>query len=431
MALGVVEALAIVLTEPFAELAPLVDCGNVAAAIAARGAEGACVIVVTASTADALDLARTGVVHLLERGHIVRSFGGAEIADVTPGSPVELAVAVDRPRELMAGLLADPDVSAARFDEEYDPTLVVVRGANLDLVGPRSRARRTPRWRAHSIDGPLGSRSRRSARRERGPAGGRLPRRIPGGGATGGRLRRDVAEKRIMTARAVLAGANLGIGRALAPRLLLAMLAAFVVTVLLALAEKRASLPDAATRALLGAAFGLVIPVFALFSTGVVLAGARLDDATTPLALLGAPRKAAALGLSFSVAAESALAASIIALLTTLVAHDPLAPPVVTDMVSAAWIGALTACAYSGLFTFGSTWGARGGGRAALFMADWVLGGANSLGNVILPRAHTQNLLGGEPPFLFSHGLSQGASALVLGAIACALTLAAVARCRP
>lgn len=234
-----------------------------------------------------------------------------------------------------------------------------------------------------------------------------------------------------MNGAALFAGVRLGARRVLAPRALVAAVLTLVLATVLALSEKRASAADATNRALFGATFGLLIPIFVFFATAHTLDGKRLEDAVNPLSRWGASRRPLALGLSCAITAVSALLAGAAAALTAWVAHDPFAPPLGADLASVTWIGALTAAAYTALFTFGSTWGARGGGRTILFALDFVFGGGASLGNVILPRAHAENLLGGEPPFLFARALSQGTSAIALFAMTCVLMLAALWRCRP
>src|SRR5687767_2722239 len=81
--------------------------------------------------------------------------------------------------------------------------------------------------------------------------------------------------------------------------------------------------------------------------------------------------------------------------------------------------------AYAALFAFGATYGAQGGGRWWSLAADFLLGSTSGVGALLAPRAHIENLLGGQPPML----LSQPASAASLGAIGVAFTLLALLRC--
>lgn len=121
----------------------------------------------------------------------------------------------------------------------------------------------------------------------------------------------------------------------------------------------------------------------------------------------------------------AAALASIVAIVAAVLAHDPTAPSVRLDVLSCAWIGALGATAYAALFAFGATFGARGAGRWWALAADFLLGTTSGVGALLAPRAHLQNLLGGEPPML----LSQAASAASLGALALAFTILALLRC--
>ena len=134
LALGVRNAAAVVLTEPFADIVPSLERTAITRAMAERASEGAAVIALTASSHDAIDLGRDGDSHLLERGRVVASFRGGDIATMAPGAFAELHVSVNRPRPLVATLLADADVLAAGWDEAVDPERVLVRGANLDSL---------------------------------------------------------------------------------------------------------------------------------------------------------------------------------------------------------------------------------------------------------------------------------------------------------
>ena len=110
---------------------------------------------------------------------------------------------------------------------------------------------------------------------------------------------------------------------------------------------------------------------------------------------------------------------------TALVAHDPTAPAVGFDVYTSAWIGALAACAYGALYALGATFGARGGGRYWALGFDLLFGGTSGVAALLAPRAHAQNLLGGEPLLL----LPQPASAALLVVLAALFTSLALARC--
>jgi hypothetical protein len=215
--------------------------------------------------------------------------------------------------------------------------------------------------------------------------------------------------------------------RALAVNALAVAVLAWGVSSLVAVAEKRTALYGAAGRALEGQVFGFVVPLSLLWISVRVLEPLRLENSASPLARFGLSRRAVALGLVAASMVAGAIVASIAAAITAAAAHDPTAPPLGFDLYTSAWIGALTACAYGGLFALGATFGAKGGGRYVAFGFDLLFGGTSGISALLAPRAHAQNLLGGEPPLF----LSQHASAVLLVVIAAAFTSLALARCRP
>lgn len=196
-------------------------------------------------------------------------------------------------------------------------------------------------------------------------------------------------------------------------------------SIAVALAEKKLELLGSASRSLEGPAFGFLIPL-SLFALAHALSPKRLDEAAAPLARFGAPRRAVALGFVLSTALSSALLAASIAVATAFFANDPLAPALSDDLPAAAWIGLLTGAAYGALFSLGATFGARGGGRSLVLILDFVLGGSLGLLGALTPRSHALNLLGAPPPL---EGLSQGASAAALVAMAITGAALAIYRC--
>jgi hypothetical protein len=120
-----------------------------------------------------------------------------------------------------------------------------------------------------------------------------------------------------------------------------------------------------------------------------------------------------------------AVLAAIAAAETAALAHDPTAPSIGLDVFTSGWIGALAALAYAAVFAFGATFGAKGGGRYWVLGFDLFFGGTGGVAALFAPRAHAQNLLGGEPPML----LGQPASAALLVVIAVSFTWLALARC--
>jgi hypothetical protein len=213
--------------------------------------------------------------------------------------------------------------------------------------------------------------------------------------------------------------------RVLVTHALWAALLTWTLSAAVALAEKRTAPYGAAERALEGHVFGLILPLALLFTSTRVLEPVRLESATLPLARFGLSRPTVALGLISASMLAGALLAAVAAAITALVAHDPTAPSIAVDIVTCSWIGALTAAAYAGLFALGSTFGPRGGGRLVALALDFILGATSGFGSVLSPRAHAQNLLGGEPPLL----LAQPVSAALLVCIAVVFAGLAAARC--
>jgi len=200
-----------------------------------------------------------------------------------------------------------------------------------------------------------------------------------------------------------------------------------IVVALIALAEKQVSVFGAASRALEDRVFGLLLPFVLLYTSTRILQPVRLEDAATPIARFGFSRRVVGLGMiAASMVASGALAA-IAGAEAAVLAHDLTAPSPALDAFTCAWIGALTGFAYAGLFALGATFGARGGGRFWALGLDFVLGATSGFAAVLVPHAHAQNLLGGEPPLL----LGQPASAALLVALAIGFTVLALARSSP
>ena len=230
-----------------------------------------------------------------------------------------------------------------------------------------------------------------------------------------------------MTTSGLALGWNAAIARLMQARPLFASAAALALVAVVALSERRAGLFGAANRTLEGEVFGLILPVALVLASRRALEPTRLDLAATPLARFGPSRRAVALGLVVASMMGAALLAASAGTLAAVLAHDPTAPALKLDAASCAWIGALGGAAYAALFALGSTFGWTGAGRWWALAADFLLGGTSGIGALLAPRAHLQNLLGGEPPML----LGQSASAASLAAMTLVFTVLALLRCRP
>jgi hypothetical protein len=164
----------------------------------------------------------------------------------------------------------------------------------------------------------------------------------------------------------------------------------------------------AADRTLLGAAFGVALPItcFALF--GSVHQRAPTLALLEPLARHGANRRTLSLGLFVALAAAAGALAALFGMVAVLSARSIADPRLAADLFACTWSGASIGVGYAGLFAFGSRWGQNG--RLLLLIGDWLLGSGSSVLALPWPRAHARNLLGGEPVL----DLSQASALLLL-----------------
>jgi len=248
---------------------------------------------------------------------------------------------------------------------------------------------------------------------------------LPGRGKTSmGPLQLDVLP-------AVGLGEGLSIGLAVGrerllrrPTALLALLGGALVIVA-AVIELRAGSSGAVDRALFST-FRLVIP---LVSFGVAFEAAgrgNLREGVWPVARYGVARRDVALGVMLAALLAAAALAAVFAVGSVALAHGPSSPPVLRDAFQSAWIGALTAAAYTAWFSLGATFGRRGGGRWVPLVIDFLVGGGTGVFGAVLPRGNAQNLLGGAAPL----HLGQPASSAILLASVVGLSALAALRHR-
>jgi ABC-2 type transport system ATP-binding protein len=131
IAVSTPDPLALVLTEPGADSAPL-DRQILREALAGAAHGGAAVAVVTASMSDAVELADN--VHMLERGRITRWVPVSETGALVPGRGIELRVEVDMPRLLVAALADDPAILGIDWDQQGQRSILSIRGDDLDQL---------------------------------------------------------------------------------------------------------------------------------------------------------------------------------------------------------------------------------------------------------------------------------------------------------
>jgi hypothetical protein len=225
----------------------------------------------------------------------------------------------------------------------------------------------------------------------------------------------------------VLGGFRIGIGRGRDMRFLFLAALALALSILAAVFERRSFFLGAASRVLEGSIFAYVVPLVVLLGSAHVLGRSRLDGASSALARFGASRRSVAFGLTLATMVLTAALSAVVAATAAAIAHDPTAPPPLRDALTTAWIAGLAACAYSGLFAFGSTFGRRGGGRLVCFLCDWLVGSSGTAAALIFPRGHADNLLGAVAPL----SIGQTVSTASLALIAALFTLIAIRRCQP
>ncbi|MEB2311862.1 MAG: hypothetical protein OZ921_17065 [Sorangiineae bacterium] len=189
---------------------------------------------------------------------------------------------------------------------------------------------------------------------------------------------------------AFLGGATLGATRLRRASSLLATLVAFALVALDAALERRVAGRAATDHALVGAVFGVAIPLLAYLTSERVSGGARLDDSLDALARHGANRRGLALGALALSAALMATAGALLAAEATWLTGG-------SDARLSAGLGALAGALYAAWFGAASTFGRRGGGRAWALALDWLLGSGAAASALPWPRGHLRNLLGAEP----------------------------------
>ena len=184
--------------------------------------------------------------------------------------------------------------------------------------------------------------------------------------------------------------------------------------------------PNGADHVLVGAFGAFVVPLLAYTLVGGCIGGGSLRASVASTVAFGAPpARSAAVTVGLGVLVAAGLCAALGAVLAA-VAHGVDDPPVARDVLTSAYAGALGGAAYAALFALGASLGRRGGGRAMMLVADWILGSNDSAVALLAPRAHLRNLLGGSPPW----GMGERGSAVALLVLTLVLAAVAVRRVR-
>ncbi len=170
----------------------------------------------------------------------------------------------------------------------------------------------------------------------------------------------------------------------------------------------------AADTVLIGAVFGVALPILSYLLSERVCEKTQLAQSVDVLARHGSDRRALVLGLLLGSALCMALAAALLTTVALLGVHPaPSNRAFLRDLRVSVAIALLSGAVYALWFGAASLFGKRGGGRKWALLLDFVLGAGGSLLALPWPRGHVRNLLGGTPV----HELSQGSAWLALAAI--------------
>jgi hypothetical protein len=222
--------------------------------------------------------------------------------------------------------------------------------------------------------------------------------------------------------RGLAEGFALGLSRL--PRLAWVGGGALLLTTLVAIVERRVGNAASVDRAL-HLTFSWIVPFMCLAMVSAATGPRSLREATWQVARFGVSRQSVAAGLTLAISLASVVPAVLSAAVSVVVAHTPHAPPMANDLVTTAWIGALTAWAYAAWMSFGAAFGKMGGGRGFVLALDFVLGGVGAFG-VVFPRGDAMNLLG----FDGGADVSQRVSSAALPLVAIVMTALTSLRCR-
>jgi hypothetical protein len=191
----------------------------------------------------------------------------------------------------------------------------------------------------------------------------------------------------------------------------------FVLAIALAISggiiERRMTTFGAVDRSLVST-FRLVLPLFAFALTALASRHLSLREAAWSVARFGAARRDVALGIVLALLAASGLGGFLLAACAVLSAHNASSRPLLAELFTSGWIGALVAGAYAAWFVFGSTFFYRGRGRWVVLLLDLMLGAGTGAIAAFFPRAHARGLLGDLGPTHFSQPQSCVALLLIL-----------------
>lgn len=138
----------------------------------------------------------------------------------------------------------------------------------------------------------------------------------------------------------------------------------------------------------------LALPLVAYGVVGAAHGTSGLRRGISGVVALGAPPRSAALASVGVAVVASAAICGLLAAIVCAVAHGPLDPPLVGDLLTSLWVGALGGGTYAAYFSAGSAIG-KGAMRGVFLAFDWVVGSGAGVGALLTPRGHVHSLLGG------------------------------------
>lgn len=142
----------------------------------------------------------------------------------------------------------------------------------------------------------------------------------------------------------------------------------------------------------------VAVPLLVYGLVGVTVGRRGLAASGRPLVRLGASPGQVALRSVLVTALASALISGLMGAATVALAHGAGDPPVLRDALQTLGFGALAGAAYAAYLMVGAAFVRGFWGRGLLLALDWALGDSDGVGALLTPRAHLQNLLGGEGP---------------------------------
>jgi hypothetical protein len=189
--------------------------------------------------------------------------------------------------------------------------------------------------------------------------------------------------------------------------------------------ERMESPIRAADHTLVGAVFGIAIPLFAYACVRRATKGG-LGAQTFAVTRQGGHRRAAALGYLAGWAACVALVSAWFALLGVFFSRGAGDPALMADAMTSGRIALLGGLAYVALFGFGAALRRPTFWQFSFLAGDWVLGSTKAAMGAAWPRSQLKTLLGAEPVL----GLAQWEAGLALWVVVvgCAAGIAALTR---